>query len=237
MDKNEVISVVISTRKRDEKYVEHIRKVLSHPKSEILIYENEDKYSLAEVYNKGLKESKNDIVLFIHDDLIIDVQNITPKIVKLFDKNPNFGIIGIAGTDKLTTGRWWEDRTTMYGKVAHIQDKKRHVNTYSKQTFSDTLKEVVVVDGVFIMIHKKRIKHTFNEEFKGFHFYDLPICVENFLDGVKIGVTTKFNITHKSIGEVDKKWEKNKYLFEALYEKNFPLSVTNIIVEETEEII
>ena len=225
MDKIEVISVVISTKKRDDKYVDEIKKILSHPKSEVLVYENDNQYSLAEVYNKGLKESKNDIVVFIHDDLIIDVKNLTPKVVKLFENNPEFGIIGIAGTDKMTTGKWWENRDNMYGKVGHIQNKKRHVNKYSKQTFPDTPKEVVIVDGLFMMVHKKRIKHTFNEEFKGFHFYDLPICVENFLDGVKIGVTTKFDVTHKSIGEVDKKWEKNKYLFEALYEKNFPLEV------------
>lgn len=230
MKNNDLISVVISTRKRDEKYVNEIKKILSHPKSEVLVYENDNQYSLAEIYNRGLNESKNDIVVFIHDDLIIDVKNMTPKVIKLFEKNPEFGIIGIAGTDKLTTGRWWEDRTTMYGVVGHIQNNKRHVNKYSKQTFPDTVKEVVVVDGVFMMVHKKRIKHTFNEQFKDFHFYDLPICVENFMDGVKIGVTTKFDITHKSIGGTDKKWEKNKYLFEALYEKNFPLSVTNVIV-------
>lgn len=225
MKNNDLISVVISTRKRDEKYIEQVRKILSHPKSEVLVYENDNQYSLAEIYNKGLKESQNDIVVFIHDDLIIDVKNMTPKVVKLFEKNPEYGIIGIAGTDKLTTGRWWEDRTTMYGMVGHIQNKKRHVNKYSKQTFPDIVKEVVTVDGLFMMVHKKRIKHTFNEEFKGFHFYDLPICVENFMDGVKIGVTTKFDVTHKSVGEVDKKWEKNKYLFEALYEKNFPLTI------------
>lgn len=225
MDKKEVISVVISTRKRDDKYVNEIKKILSHPKSEVLIYENDNQYSLPELYNKGLEESKNDIVVFIHDDLIINEKNLTPKIVKLFDKNPEFGIIGIAGTDKLTTGKWWENRENMFGVVGHIQDNKRHVNKYSKQTFPDVPKEVVIVDGLFMMVHKKRLKHTFNEEFKGFHFYDLPICVENFLDGVKIGVTTKFHVTHKSIGEVDKKWEKDKYLFEALYEKNFPLEI------------
>ena len=227
------ISVVISTRKRDENFIEHVRKVLSHPKSEIIVYENDNKFSLPELYNKGLKESKNDIVIFMHDDIILDVQNMTPKVIKLFEKNPDFGIIGIAGTDNLTTGRWWENRESMYGKVGHIQNNKRHVNKYSKYSFSDTLKEVVVVDGVFMMIHKNRLKHTFNEEFKGFHFYDLPICVENYMEGVKIGVTTKFNITHKSIGGVNKQWEKNKYLFEALYEKNFPL----VVLENLERVI
>ena len=32
--------------------------------------------------------------------------------------------------------------------------------------------------------------------------------------GVKVGVTTKIKLYHKSIGETDKKWLKNKLFFE-----------------------
>lgn len=224
MAKNyEQVSVIISTRLINDDYVNHVRKKFSHPKTEIIVYENDGKFSLTELYNKGINESKNDIVIFMHDDLILETQNLSPKIVKLFNDNPDYGIIGIAGTDNLISGQWWQDRSSMYGIVAHIQDGKRHVNQYSKQTFSDTLKDVVVVDGLFFMVHKKRIKTTFNEEFKGFHFYDISFCTENYLAGVKIGLTTKIMVTHKSIGMVNKQWEKNKLLFEALYEKQLPL--------------
>jgi len=219
------VSVVISTRKIDDVFLKHVEKMFSHPKTEILVYENEGEYSLPQLYNVGLRDSKNDIVVYMHDDIILETTNITPKIVRLFDENPEYGIIGVAGTDNLTSGRWWDNRDRMYGIVAHEHEGKRHVNQYSKQTFGDKPKEVVIVDGVLMMVHKKRIKHTFNEQFEGFHFYDLPICVENYMDGVKIGVTTKIRITHKSIGMVNKKWEKNKLLFEALYEKKLPLIV------------
>lgn len=224
MKRNDTVSVVISTIKRDEDYVEHVRKMFSHPKNEILVYENNGKYSLTEVYNKGLKESVNDIVVFIHDDLIIDTKNMTPKIIKLFERNKEYGIIGIAGTDNLTSGVWWQNREDMYGVVGHIQNGKRHVNKYSQKAYNDVLKDVVVVDGLFIMAHKKRLKKGFNEQFNKFHFYDIPFCVENFMEGVKIGVTTKFNITHKSIGMTNKDWERNKLLFEALFEKKLPLT-------------
>jgi len=223
---NKPISVVISTRKIDDTYLKHVEKMFSHPKTEVNIYENDGVNSLSEIYNIGLKESKNDIVVFMHDDLILETTNITPKVVRLFEENPEYGIIGLAGTDNLISGMWWQDRTSMYGVVGHEHEGKRHVNHYSKQSFGDKPKEVVIVDGLFIMVHKNRIKHTFNEEFKGFHFYDLPFCVENFMDGVKVGVTTKIMVTHKSIGMVNKQWEKNKLFFEALYEKHFPLTVS-----------
>jgi hypothetical protein len=214
--------VVISTRKIDDVYLKHVEKMFSHPKTEILIYENDGVNSLTEIYNIGLKEAKNDIIVFMHDDLILETSNITPKIVKLFQKHSEYGIIGIAGTDKLTSGRWWDSRDNMFGVVGHLHEGKRHVNHYSKGSFVDVLKPVVVVDGLFFMVDRRRLKKQFNEEFKGFHFYDISFCYENFKEGVKVGVTTKINLTHKSIGMVNKQWEKNKLFFEALYEKELP---------------
>jgi hypothetical protein len=220
-----MVSVVISTRKIDSTYYDHIKRMFSHPKTEILMYENDGQMSLTQVYNKGLKESVNDIVVFMHDDLILETSNMTPKIVKLFEKHSEYGIIGIAGTDKLTSGMWWQNRENMFGVVGHLNEGKRHVNHYSKGVFNDVLKDVVIVDGLFFMVRKSLLKKEFNEEFKGFHFYDIPFCVENFLEGVKIGLTTKFGITHKSIGITNKQWEKNKLFFEALFEKQLPLTI------------
>ena len=220
------ISIVISTRQYNEEYYKHIRKSFSHPKNQILIYENDNKYSLSEIYNKGLNDSENDIVVFIHDDLIFETTNITPKIIKLFQYNPRYGIIGLAGTTNLISGKWWEDRDSMIGQVKHQKDGKTWLNKYS-ETFGEFLKEVVLVDGLFIAVNKQVIKHKFDEDFKGFHFYDLGFCLPNYLNNVKIGVTTKIKVIHKSIGEVNKQWEKYKLLFEAKYEKNFPIKIYN----------
>lgn len=218
------ITVVCSTRKVDESYVKHVRKFFSHPKNEYIFVQNNGDRSLTEVYNEGLEKSTNDIVVFIHDDLEFETKNLTPKIIKLFDRNPEYGILGLAGTDNLVSGRWWENRDSLQGQVGHINQGKRYVSKYSK-SFGDDIKEVIVIDGLFMMVHKKRIKKVFDEQFGGFHFYDLPICLLNYLGGVKIGVTTKIKLYHKSIGEVDKKWEKGKLFFEALYDKHFPLKV------------
>jgi len=225
MSKNTTpVSVVISTRKIDDKFIEHVSKKFSHPKTQIIVFEN-DGISLSKIYNEGLEKSTSDIVVFMHDDVNIETSNLTPKINRLFDNNPEYGIIGVAGTDNLTSGRWWDNQENMFGIVSHEHEGKRHTNYFSKQQYIDTLKEVVTIDGLFMMVHKNRIKHTFNEEFRGFHFYDLPICVENYMDGVKIGVTTKIKLLHKSIGMTNKEWERNKLLFEALYEKKLPLKV------------
>lgn len=224
MKTNDPVSVVVSTRKIDDDYVKHIKKMFSHPKTQVLIYENNGEFSLPKLYNRGLDESENEIVVFMHDDLLIETTNVTRKIVRLFEENPEHGIIGIAGTNNLISGMWWTDRSSMYGQVKHEHEGKVHRNNYSG-SFNEFLKNVVCVDGLFFAVHKNRIVERFDEEFPGFHFYDIPFCVSNFLKGVKVGVTTKVMVIHKSIGMTNKQWEKNKLFFEAKYGNVLPLKV------------
>ena len=224
LNKEESISVVISTRKIDISNTLKIKKKFSDPRTEILTYENNNEISLSKLYNKGLEESKNNIVVFMHDDIDIETPNVAHILNQLFSKFPNHGIIGLAGTDELVSGMWWEKREKMYGKVKHEHNGKIHCSHYSENLGSN-LKEVVTVDGLFFAVHKERIKEKFDEEFDGFHFYDIPFCVLNHLKGVKIGVTTKIMVIHKSIGQVNEQWKNNKLFFEKKYGNNLPLFV------------
>jgi hypothetical protein len=221
---NEPVSVVISTRKIDDNYIKQTKRSFSHPKTQILIYENNGEYSLPQIYNKGLDESVNDIVVFMHDDIDIETTNVTKKLIRLFESHPEHGIIGLAGTNNMVSGMWWQVRESMQGQVKHEHNGKIHRNNYSG-SFGDTLKDVVTVDGLFFAVHKKRILERFDEEFPGFHFYDIPFSVSNYVKGVKIGVTTKVLVIHKSIGMVNKQWEKNKLFFEAKYGHLLPLVI------------
>ena len=225
MSKNNVpVSVVISTKKIDNEYLKHVEKMFSHPKTEILIYENDGAESLPQIYKSALATATNDIIVFMHDDLIIETTNVTQKLVNLFEKFPDYGIIGVAGTDNLRSGVWWEIKENMQGQVRHLHEGKIHRSNYSG-TFGDGLKQVVIVDGLFFAICKSRIRCNFDQEFPGFHFYDLPFCIGNHLRGVKIGVTTKILLTHKSVGIVNDQWLKNKMFFEAKYGKYLPLTI------------
>lgn len=218
------ISVVISTRViSSSDYVEHVRKTSGNPNVEVLMYANDGQYSLAELYNKGLEESKNDIVVFCHDDLIFDTNNWCSKLLKHFNSS-EYGIIGVAGTDYLQTGCWWQHRARMYGVVNHIHNGKRHTNHYSKG-FGDDIKPVVVVDGLFMAVCKPRLKATFNELFQGFHFYDIPFCLENHVAGVKIGVVTNIRLTHLSIGAIGEKWTDSYKLFNQIYSDKLPCMI------------
>jgi hypothetical protein len=51
------ISIVFSTRKIDQSFVEHLKKTCLHKWVEVLPYENNGEYSLSEIYNMGLTVS------------------------------------------------------------------------------------------------------------------------------------------------------------------------------------
>jgi hypothetical protein len=101
------------------------------------------------------------------------------------------------------------------------------MSKYNNESFVEELKDVVCVDGLFFMVHKQRIKEKFDTDFKGFHFYDIPFCISNYKAGVKIGLTTKFDVVHKSIGETNEQWENNKAQFELKYKDVLPIKMTN----------
>lgn len=217
------ISVVYSTRTPHSKYQEMLKNKFNIKNIEIIEYVNNNEYSLTEIYNKGLNETTNNIVVFLHDDLEFDNDNIGKKILNHFN-NSDYGILGIAGTTDLVSGRWWDLQHRMVGIVNHKHEGKKWESRYSNN-FGDKIIPLLTVDGLFFAINKTKIKNHFDEDFKGFHFYDISFCVDNFLNGVKIGCIFDIKVTHLSIGQTNQNWEDNKVLFENKFRDNLPLSL------------
>lgn len=119
---------------------------------------------------------------------------------------------------------WWEINTEMFGIVNHEHQGKKWTSKYSESKGSN-LDDTVIVDGLFIAINKKNIKKTFNEEVKGFHFYDVDFSFRNYLEGVKIGVFYDVRITHLSVGQTNEQWEKNRVEFSERYKDNLPVLI------------
>jgi GT2 family glycosyltransferase len=200
-----MISIVYCTREENKKHTDHLLKACGNPKVEIIEYINKGE-SLTKFYNKALAETKNDIVVFAHDDIIVETKQIANRIVRMFENNPEYGIIGVAGTKYLSnTGRWWDERKSMYGKVAHTHEGKTWLSEYSPDQ-DKRLEETIIVDGVFFAVNKNRIKQNFDEAVEGFHFYDVDFSFRNHLEGVKVGVTTEIRINHMSIGMTNEQW-------------------------------
>jgi glycosyltransferase involved in cell wall biosynthesis len=219
-----MITIGYSTREHNPKFIEYLKKSSGNKKIEVIEKINNGEKSLSQVYNEILDESKTDIVVLCHDDIYFDTTSWYYKLKTHFE-NTDYGILGVAGTTEMpASGQWWETRRKMIGIVNHESGGKKWTSKYSED-LGKSIGETVIVDGVFIALSKSRIKHNFDEEFKGFHFYDIGFCFKNQIEGVKVGVISNIRITHKSIGQTNEQWEENKNLFAQKYSENLPVKI------------
>ena len=221
-----MITIVYSTHKDFEhsfQFQQHLLQTVGLKDIQILEYKNNNQYSLAQVYNSGITESIYDIVVCCHNDIKLE-KNWGKKLLEDFSDNPDFGIIGKAGSCNFPeSGVYWEKmQQTMVGQVYHHPvGQKKWLNKYSPKL--PFLVPVVTVDGLFISFDKTKIKHRFDESYGKFHFYDHGFAVSNYVDGVKLGITSSFDITHESVGQPNQEFFDSKIKFLEKWGDKLPL--------------
>ena len=224
-----MITIGYSTRNSNPDFTEYLKKSCGNPKIQVIEKVNNGEKSLSQVYNEIISESSNDIVVLCHDDIYFDTKNWGEKLKKIFERNPEYSIIGVAGSTYLPkSGMWWEDKSKMIGIVNHEHEGKKWESKYS-DSLQNNVKEAVIVDGLFICLDKTKIKKNFDESVIGFHFYDVNFCFQNYIESCKIGVITNIRVTHKSIGMTNDKWEENRVIFSEKYSDFLPskIKITN----------
>ena len=219
-----MITVIYCTKEHNPEHTEHIKKLSGSRDIEVIEYINNNE-GLTKPYNKCLTEAKYDIVVFMHDDVEIMTKNFAKKVVKHFERNPEYGIIGAAGGKNIpASGKWWETPRKMYGRVYHTHEGKTWLSGYSPDQ-NNRLVETAMVDGLFFAVNKPILKANFDESVKGFHFYEITFCMQNYLEGLKIGVFTDIKLNHMSIGATNQEWEDNRVTFSEKFADSLPVNV------------
>lgn len=234
-----MITIIYSTHKDEQfnnKFRQHLLQTVGLKDVQILEYKNNNEFSLSEIYNKGISHSNFDIVVCCHNDIKLE-NGWGKKLLKDYSDNPEYGIIGKAGTSYFPeSGIFWEKmQQTMVGQVYHQPEKDKWLSKYSPKL--PIIVPVVSIDGLFMSFNKKKIKHTFDETIGRFHFYDHLFCLPNYFDGVKIGVTSSFEITHQSIGRPNQEFYETKEKFVEKWKHVLPLDLKpeKIYVPEIKE--
>ena len=221
-----MITIGYSTRTTKPEFQEYLKKTCKLKNVQVIEKVNNGEKNLSETYNEIISESQYDIIVLCHDDIEFDSKNWGEKLLKNFRKNPEYGILGLAGSKYLdTSSQWWKVPQTMFGIVNHKHEGKKWTSTYSKN-INENIEEVALVDGLFIALDKTKIVHKFDETIKGFHFYDLGFTVPNHLEGVGIGVMFNIRVTHLSIGQTNQQWENNRIEFSEKYKSSLPIDIT-----------
>lgn len=168
-----------------------------------VVYSNTE--SLAKVYNRSLiSENKDTILIFCHDDLLIEDLFLYKKLNAAMELFDIVGLAGIQAPIQIKHPCLWHlmgPREQYSGAVAHF-DKDSDVNR-CMTTFGPSPKRCVLLDGVFLAINTNRILEKglrFDENNPAkFHFYDLNFCLDANKLGLKLG-TYPIWATHKSHG-------------------------------------
>jgi len=172
---------------------------------------------LSEVYNQFLTTKYKDyIVLFCHDDVVID----NMFLCEFLNKSP-YVVTGLAGTKSFTLKNkppaWnlMSSRDEHVGEVKHIKD-----NTVWTTVFGKTTSPAKLIDGLFISIDVEKIiktKARFNEQF-AFHHYDLALCLECIKHNVNIGIMP-ISVIHYGLGDsmLTQEWQISAKKFIEVY--------------------
>ena len=219
------ITVVVVTRENNkDELLQHIKDTCGFG-VHVMYLVNTDGISLTRIYSDMLERIDTDVVVFMHDDIEYLKNGWGLEIVRLFERNKDYGIIGVAGSAEYDErGAWW-NYPKKFGQVLHRHEGKSWLTAFSPLINGD-LEEVCVIDGLFMAVNKKRISKTFDVDFEGFNHYDTSFCLSNYVDGkCKIGVTTKIRIAHSSIGETKQNWYDNLDLLNDKFEEYYPIDV------------
>lgn len=227
---------------RDVKFIEKFNKEiikstgLSSKKDQIVMipFINHGEFSLTQSYNKMLTEIKDKyddcIVVFIHHDVHFKSQGWGKNLLNIFNNN-EVDIVGLAGTSTLYHNcAWWLNEKNvfnqfdLYGKVWHTDGKKQWKTDFTNDKQCAKLQPVAAIDGVFMAFNPDTCV-DFDEEFGGFHLYDISFCIENHIHGRKIAVTETIQLIHESGGQLSIEWEANRSKLAKIYEQYLPIRI------------
>ena len=223
---NTEITIVVSSRSLKEEKTDFIKNIEDTCGVKYrLIFITNNGNDLTKVYNNMFQMTSTDIVIFMHDDIEFLKYGWGEEVVRLFNDNQEYGIIGVAGSAEFDDKAAWWQYKKIYGQVMHKSEGKVWLSAFSPLLKKD-LEEVCVIDGLFMAVHNKRIIKRFDNDLKGFHMYDIDFCLSNFLTNeVKIGVTTNIRIAHCSVGKLSNQWYENRDFINDKFKNNYPIKV------------
>lgn len=205
---NSHITVGYVTRKPNPEFNKYLCSLF--PECEIIEKIGTPQMPITLCYNRIIEEAQNDIILLIHDDISFEeigkYKGSIPNLITQHFKESDYGILGIAGGTEIKASKmqWTNGVRYLHIIQGYKRKEKKDVKAilprYSTP-YTNTINRVLTIDGVFIALHRKRIKAKFDEANKSFHHYDIDFSLSNHLQGVKIGCIKSVLIRHASEGD------------------------------------
>ncbi len=192
-----------------------------------------DSNHLAKSYNKAIKKAHHDIVVFLQKGVSFCSEDWARILITTFSTNSH-GIIGTLGSLIVPkSGMLWEKEEPLCGSIWYEEYHDANRNLFGEE-FSGKVLDVVALEGSFLAIHKDRLARKFDESFKGDSFFDSDFCIENYVNGVSVGVVFDIDILKESFDEQDETFIKNHKKFLEKHEE-LPLRICpKVFIDQVE---
>ena len=160
-----------------------------------------DARSMCDGYNRGVAQSRGEVLIFSHDDIEIHAANFRER---LLGHLARCDIAGVAGTTLLCGPAWaWAGPPHVYGQLGMYVRAK---NFFDAAIYAAPARHIVgiqALDGVFLACHRRVVEQIrFDEQtFTGFHHYDLDFTYRAFAAGMKLAVCCDLDLIHFSFGD------------------------------------
>ena len=207
----------------------------------IVIDNSQNKYSIFQAYNEGVKQAKYPYLCFMHEDILFHTQDWGQAVVEHF-KDTKVGLIGVAGGHYLPKcpASWWSTECrsgqVLQGQYNNAQDYFTEKYEWLRNKTADCQSiEVVAVDGLWFCIPRKLFELIHFDEltFSGFHCYDTDICLQVIEKNYSANVIFDILIEHTSYGNQDERFVKQREILYSKWEQYFPL-IKGIQLSENE---
>lgn len=231
-----MISVIVSTYnpERFSAFIQNVEDTIG-VEYEILRIDNPGLMSLCEAYNKGIELAKHPYLCFSHDDIVFGQLNWGKRIIDFFQKNQNYGLLGIAGDSYKTwvpTGWYFPDdrhfcKMDLYQATNSIEDRVHCLRNKPEDKDFDL---VVTLDGCWMCTTKEVTEHIKFDEltFTDYHCYDVDYALQ-VNERYKVGVMYDLDITHVSHGSYSANWVLETLKLFRKWSNKLPQSVDPVL--------
>lgn len=223
-----MISIIVCSINKDARasFSERLEKTIGVEHELILIPNDIENLSICAAYNKGARAAKHPFLCFVHEDVTFHTPNWGAGLIENL-RNMDTGFLGLAGATLKTRNPspWWithsDPLATSYCRAHYIQSGREQSQSYNTDRL---LEEVLDLDGFFLACSRETWLQTGFDEmtFRGFHFYDMDVCMSAHMKGLKNYVYSGCRIEHHSTGSLNRGWINGAEAFQRKWQANLP---------------
>lgn len=227
-----MISLIICSRHFDipQTLKDNINSSIGVDYELVIIDNSNNRYSIFSAYNEGVRRSRYPLLCFMHEDILYHTVEWGKKIENHFFDS-TIGLLGFAGSHFLPSVPSYWFNSPFISEYNLTNDNSKIIECTKTDFFSSkTVVDAVACDGFCFFVRKDLfLSVKFDEDnYPGFHFYDMDICMQVLNSGSRVCLCNDVLIEHEWSENHQKKgmelFEKNQQLFFDKWKSHFPIT-------------